>query len=103
MKLSQAPVGFSRFAKRYPACAQAYLTATTNEDRFEVLPGRMGNPTIRAKNASAPTAESGPVADPGTAPKGPERKRRPLGALAKSLLRPRAAGASSRGPRTTAR
>ena len=103
MRFLRGITGFSRFAKRYPLYAQADYIASTNGDRFEVLSGRTGNPTIRARNAPAPTAESGPVADPGTAPKGPERPRRPPGALAKSLLRPRAAGASSRGSRPTAR
>ena len=102
MRFLRGVAGFSRFAKRYPAYAQADFIATTNRDRFEVLPGRTGNPTIRAKNAPAPTAESGPVADPGTVPKGPERPRA-LGPLAKALLRPRAAGASSRASRPTAR
>ena len=102
MRFLRGIAGFSRFAKRYPAYAQADFIATTNRDRFEVLSGRTGNPTIRAKNAPAPTAESGPVADPGTVPKGPERPRS-SGPLAKALLRPRAAGASSRASRPTAR
>ena len=97
MRFLRGIAGFSSFAKRYPTYA------STNRDRFEALPGRTGNPTIRAKNAPAPTAESGPVAEPGSAPKGPERSRAPLGPLAKALLRPRAAGASSRGSRPTAR
>ena len=103
MRFLRGIAGFSRFAKRYPAYAQADFIASTNGDRFEVLRGRTGNPTIRAKNAPAPTAESGPVAEPGTAPKGPERQQRPLSALAKSLSRPRVAGASSRGSRPTPR
>ena len=103
MRFLRSITGFSRFAKRYPAYAQADYITSTNEDRFEVLPGRTGNPTIRAKYAPAPTAESGPVADPGTVPKGPERQPRPPGALAKALLRPRVAGASSRGSRPTPR
>ena len=103
MRFLRGIAGFSRFAKRYPAYAQADFIASTNQDRFDVLRGRIGNPTIRARNAPAPTAESGPVADPGTAPKGPERQQRPLSALAKSLLRPRVAGASSRGLRPTPR
>ena len=103
MRFLRGIAGFSRFTKRYPTYAQADFIASTNEDRFEVLRGRTGNPTIRARNAPAPTAESGPVADPGAAPKGPERQKRQLGALAKSLLRARAAGASSWGSRPTAR
>mgnify|MGYP006257469563 CR=1 FL=1 len=102
MRFLRSIAGFSRFAKRYPAYAQADYIASTNEDRFEVLPGRTGNPTMRAKYAPAPTAESGPVAEPGSAPKGPERPRG-VGPLAKALLRPRAAGASSRASRPTAR
>ena len=104
MRFLRSITGFSRFAKQYPLYAKADVIATQFPEYFESRAGRVGNPTIIAKEAPAPTAESGPVLDPGTVPKGPERERgRPLGALAKALLRPRAKGASSRGSRPTAR
>ena len=103
MRFLRSITGFSRFAKQYPLYAKADFIATQFPEYFQSRAGRVGNPTIVAKEAPAPTAESGEVAAPGTVPKGPERQRRPLGALAKSLLRPRAKGASSRGSRPTAR